>query len=192
MRPTTPFYEIFHYVVSQELHHAFSSLYFFFLMIRPPPRSTLFPYTTLFRSEGRARDRAAGAREFSGDRRGSKAWGNGDGRDLPRRRPRQSHRREQGSRVPGRGAPPPLPRRTRNPRQYTAPQARLDRTGHRSVAHHQGEAHARAHGRAQFHRAGAPRGESGRGAEPVVSRWLGARPDERAPHRAQTGRAEPP
>src|SRR4051812_50042664 len=24
---------------------------FFFLMIRPPPRSTLFPYTTLFRSE---------------------------------------------------------------------------------------------------------------------------------------------
>src|SRR6266478_8547251 len=27
---------------------------FFFLMIRPPPRSTLFPYTTLFRSRGRA------------------------------------------------------------------------------------------------------------------------------------------
>src|SRR5688572_32458596 len=26
------------------------SLFFFFLMIRPPPRSTLFPYTTLFRS----------------------------------------------------------------------------------------------------------------------------------------------
>src|SRR2546430_9599398 len=25
-------------------------LYIFFLMIRPPPRSTLFPYTTLFRS----------------------------------------------------------------------------------------------------------------------------------------------
>src|SRR5699024_12724109 len=25
-------------------------LYFFFLIIRPPPRSTLFPYTTLFRS----------------------------------------------------------------------------------------------------------------------------------------------
>src|SRR3712207_6903138 len=39
-------------------------LIFFFLMIRRPPRSTLFPYTTLFRSllpvgdhaEGRARD----------------------------------------------------------------------------------------------------------------------------------------
>src|SRR5262249_61357699 len=28
----------------------FSSSLFFFLMIRPPPRSTLFPYTTLFRS----------------------------------------------------------------------------------------------------------------------------------------------
>src|SRR3712207_7369880 len=31
------------------------SLYFFFLMIRRPPRSTLFPYTTLFRSVGRGR-----------------------------------------------------------------------------------------------------------------------------------------
>src|SRR3989442_2109981 len=28
--------------------------YFFFLMIRRPPRSTLFPYTTLFRSGSRA------------------------------------------------------------------------------------------------------------------------------------------
>src|SRR5207249_11183149 len=25
-------------------------IYFFFLILRPPPRSTLFPYTTLFRS----------------------------------------------------------------------------------------------------------------------------------------------
>src|SRR2546430_7261267 len=29
-----------------------SYLFFFFLMIRRPPRSTLFPYTTLFRSLG--------------------------------------------------------------------------------------------------------------------------------------------
>src|SRR5260370_21933625 len=36
---------------------------FFFLMIRRPPRSTLFPYTTLFRS----RDRLAVEHEF-GDR----------------------------------------------------------------------------------------------------------------------------
>src|SRR2546427_11870820 len=31
------------------------SFCFFFLMIRRPPRSTLFPYTTLFRSESRER-----------------------------------------------------------------------------------------------------------------------------------------
>src|SRR6266705_1297731 len=30
--------------------------FFFFLMIRRPPRSTLFPYTTLFRSRRRIRD----------------------------------------------------------------------------------------------------------------------------------------
>src|SRR2546426_7057920 len=33
------------------------SLFFFFLMIRRPPRSTLFPYTTLFRSAGAERSR---------------------------------------------------------------------------------------------------------------------------------------
>src|SRR5215813_15306676 len=31
----------------------FFFFFFFFLMIRRPPRSTLFPYTTLFRSEPR-------------------------------------------------------------------------------------------------------------------------------------------
>src|SRR5258705_9858873 len=31
-------------------HRLFRLLFFFFLMIRRPPRSTLFPYTTLFRS----------------------------------------------------------------------------------------------------------------------------------------------
>src|SRR2546429_3995313 len=30
--------------------HAHGTFFFFFLMIRRPPRSTLFPYTTLFRS----------------------------------------------------------------------------------------------------------------------------------------------
>src|SRR4030066_514771 len=35
------------------MRHVFLSffVFFFFLMIRRPPRSTLFPYTTLFRSE---------------------------------------------------------------------------------------------------------------------------------------------
>src|SRR2546428_9698107 len=32
-------------------------LFFFFLMIRRPPRSTLFPYTTLFRSSSSPSDR---------------------------------------------------------------------------------------------------------------------------------------
>src|SRR2546426_12190212 len=40
--------------------HPSSLFFFFFLMIRRPPRSTLFPYTTLFRSTvtHRNRDRA--------------------------------------------------------------------------------------------------------------------------------------
>src|SRR5258706_15472041 len=33
--------------------------FFFFLMIRRPPRSTLFPYTTLFRSRGARADHRA-------------------------------------------------------------------------------------------------------------------------------------
>src|SRR5260370_21677884 len=37
-------------------------LFFFFLMIRRPPRSTLFPYTTLFRSAQRAQLEAEQAR----------------------------------------------------------------------------------------------------------------------------------
>src|SRR5256885_16702539 len=32
------------------MYHHVHHLFFFFLMIRRPPRSTLFPYTTLFRS----------------------------------------------------------------------------------------------------------------------------------------------
>src|SRR5207248_10148111 len=35
------------------LHQALFIFFFFFLMIRRPPRSTLFPYTTLFRSRDR-------------------------------------------------------------------------------------------------------------------------------------------
>src|SRR6266566_5737240 len=36
--------------------------FFFFLMIRRPPRSTLFPYTTLFRARGARRGRGAVSR----------------------------------------------------------------------------------------------------------------------------------
>src|SRR5258705_11007657 len=43
------------------------SFYFFFLMIRRPPRSTLFPYTTLFRSLlGRHLGHGRGARRAGG------------------------------------------------------------------------------------------------------------------------------
>src|SRR2546430_10401505 len=38
------------YEVAFLLLHLLLFLFFFFLMIRRPPRSTLFPYTTLFRS----------------------------------------------------------------------------------------------------------------------------------------------
>src|SRR2546422_4047095 len=41
------------YSVSASFHVSQLSTFFFFLMIRRPPRSTLFPYTTLFRSPPR-------------------------------------------------------------------------------------------------------------------------------------------
>src|SRR5438874_13171845 len=47
----------------------FFLFFFFFLMIRRPPRSTLFPYTTLFRSP-RSPTSASAARS-----RASPAWG---------------------------------------------------------------------------------------------------------------------
>src|SRR2546429_7836948 len=63
------------------------SIFFFFLMIRRPPRSTLFPYTTLFRSQrhgaaadGRARGRPPGQ---------------GDGPGGPGGAPRPRHRSEE-------------------------------------------------------------------------------------------------
>src|SRR5688572_13176035 len=39
----------------------------FFLMIRRPQRSTLFPYTTLFRSQGGKTTKVAGAKETGDD-----------------------------------------------------------------------------------------------------------------------------
>src|SRR2546429_8823566 len=40
----------FYFFIFFYIHAIFTFLFFFFLMIRRPPRSTLFPYTTLFRS----------------------------------------------------------------------------------------------------------------------------------------------
>src|SRR2546430_9188086 len=45
-----------------ELRQHLGVLCFFFLMIRRPPRSTLFPYTTLFRSRQRSTCTCASAR----------------------------------------------------------------------------------------------------------------------------------
>src|SRR5690554_8033626 len=57
---------------------AVTSFVFFFLMIRRPPRSTLFPYTTLFRSPARstrsASSSSAGAGPSSPDRPSSPPW----------------------------------------------------------------------------------------------------------------------
>src|SRR5438876_10812307 len=50
----SPFYYTYHlgfsqlFILQSSLYYCF--FFFFFLMIRRPPRSTLFPYTTLFRS----------------------------------------------------------------------------------------------------------------------------------------------
>src|SRR3989449_2269751 len=71
----------------------------FFLMIRRPPRSTLFPYTTLFRSLPR---RVCSAPE-RGLRGARAAPAVPDGRALPaseRRRARHAARRRQGADAP--------------------------------------------------------------------------------------------
>src|SRR2546427_7530627 len=65
------------------------SLLFFFLMIRRPPRSTLFPYTTLFRSARAARHFSARCQARSRIRQGAPAAGEmaeaGQIRPQPRR-----------------------------------------------------------------------------------------------------------
>src|SRR5206468_10450226 len=64
----------------RSIHHTFSSV--FFSLLRPPPSSTLFPYTTLFRSPPNARGYfhrclpalRRGRPCLAETRRGSKAW----------------------------------------------------------------------------------------------------------------------
>src|SRR3989475_12842941 len=48
----------FHSVLTPRSSVLFLLFFFFFLMIRRPPRSTLFPYTTLFRSRRGSRRQA--------------------------------------------------------------------------------------------------------------------------------------
>src|SRR5436853_6395690 len=54
-----------HYAAAFRCTHFLYSLFaIFFLMIRRPPRSTLFPYTTLFRSRRRGRSASGRQRCF--------------------------------------------------------------------------------------------------------------------------------
>src|SRR6478752_4193674 len=62
---------------------------FFFLRIRRPPISTLFPYTTLFRS--RPRTRARGRPRSAPDARRDRARRRGRGRDRKSTRLNSSH-----------------------------------------------------------------------------------------------------
>src|SRR2546430_9992733 len=77
-------------------------------MIRRPPRSTLFPYTTLFRSverplhadrgerrheaHGEPASRDVGARHFAGAHREEVVGHEADGRSVPQRQDRKSTR----------------------------------------------------------------------------------------------------
>src|SRR5437868_14669329 len=57
------------------------SIFLFFLLLRRPPRSTLFPYTTLFRSPGSARRKrrvAVGPRRPGSARRFGRPGRRGD------------------------------------------------------------------------------------------------------------------
>src|SRR5262249_60816837 len=62
---------------------------FFFLMIRRPPRSTLFPYTTLFRSGHAPRRRSTGIRRPS-----NVAWCEPAPSAAPRRSRSEEHTSE--------------------------------------------------------------------------------------------------
>src|SRR2546430_12642995 len=63
---------------------SFFFIFFFFLMIRRPPRSTLFPYTTLFRSAGQQRQTETVPRTGIGT-------GSGSARDRKSTRLNSSH-----------------------------------------------------------------------------------------------------
>src|SRR3712207_7412251 len=89
-------------------------LFFFFLMIRRPPRSTLFPYTTLFRSAP------------------TPAWGSGGTREI-----RRNDRRRSAPTVPHRSEQPAGPGRlhVEGPPRHSVP-GRRDRKSTRLNSSH--------------------------------------------------------
>src|SRR2546430_5020367 len=62
-----------HNIFHSAKHYTHRQPFFFFLMIRRPPRSTLFPYTTLFRSHGRRRGCGGGGRHLPYPARGRRS-----------------------------------------------------------------------------------------------------------------------
>src|SRR5688572_32369576 len=69
-------------------------------MIRPPPRSTLFPYTTLFRSDGRQVEEGGvviqnGANHLKDDRVAGRELEEGPARDLRKESRRGNQRSEE-------------------------------------------------------------------------------------------------
>src|SRR2546427_5804351 len=68
-------------------------MYFFFLMIRRPPRSTLFPYTTLFRSRRRPQLRSSADGSSQRARLGQAGWRASPKRPCRRQRTRQPDRK---------------------------------------------------------------------------------------------------
>src|SRR5258707_13375687 len=72
------------------LHISYYS-FFFFLMIRRPPRSTLFPYTTLFRSRGTVGSGLSGRRSARARPRRERATLSARDRDRKSTRLNSSH-----------------------------------------------------------------------------------------------------
>src|SRR5260221_2710334 len=75
------------------MSHRLIFIFFFFLMIRRPPRSTLFPYTTLFRSHGslRRQDCGSGAADGGQCHDSQQKRRLGTGRDRKSTRLNSSH-----------------------------------------------------------------------------------------------------
>src|SRR2546430_11088926 len=85
--------------------------FFFFLMIRRPPRSTLFPYTTLFRSPPRAagfRRRRSRRGRAPARRRGGRDSHDRRARDFRAGQPKFGAPGGSGGRTPQLPAPPHL------------------------------------------------------------------------------------
>src|SRR2546429_9571932 len=95
-------------------------VFFFFLMIRRPPRSTLFPYTTLFRSRWLGRHGSRQKERRRNSHRGPPSCFHGEARNARCERPSETPQRASSHRSHANHLPqsrlPPIPlRRARQP-----------------------------------------------------------------------------